>query len=175
MQHQRQADGSLTQLSGVSVDTGMGLERVCAVLQGVPTNFDSDVFQPMIDHAFDVLQLPSTVATRGVGISLQQKLTTAQQSATKVIVDHVRASVALVADGVVPANMGRGYVLRRIIRRAVRYATLLGATRPVLCKLVPVAVRLQSPWHPEIVSRAPIVEVLFFFIFYSTQRGCCMI
>lgn len=120
MQFNRQADGTMEKLPKPSVDTGMGLERIAAVLQHVNSNYDIDIFQTLIKK---VAQLTNT-----------QDLS---NKSLRVIADHIRSCAYLIADGVVPSNEGRGYVLRRIIRRAVRHGNLLGASSPFFYKLVP--------------------------------------
>ena len=119
MQYDRSADGTLTPLPKPSVDTGMGLERIAAVLQGVHSNYEIDLFQRLIADA------AATIGTQDL-----------ESASLKVVADHIRACAFLVADGVTPSNEGRGYVLRRIIRRAARHGNKLGATEPFFYKLV---------------------------------------
>ena len=121
MQYERAADGSMTALPKPSVDTGMGLERIAAVMQGVHSNYDIDLFKSLI-----------RAAGKLAGTSV---LTS---SSLRVIADHIRASAFLIVDGVSPSNEGRGYVLRRIIRRAIRHGYKLGIHEPFFYKLVPV-------------------------------------
>ena len=126
MQFNRSADGTLTRLPKPSIDTGMGLERVAAVLQGKFNNYDSDLFTPIIDR----LESQS-------GNIYGKKIH--DDTAMRVIADHARATTFLVADGVLPSNEGTGYVLRRIMRRAVRYGKYLGLEKPFMnevCKAV---------------------------------------
>src|SRR5271167_2396704 len=135
MQYDRAADGELVPLPKPSVDTGMGLERVAAVMQGVHSNYEIDLFKSLIRAAAE--------------------LTGAQDlnsSSLRVIADHIRASTFLIIDGVVPSNEGRGYVLRRIIRRAIRHGYKLGQTQPFLHKLVPSLVREMGGYYGELVS-----------------------
>ncbi|KKL50797.1 hypothetical protein LCGC14_2301890, partial [marine sediment metagenome] len=126
MQYERFEDGTQRDLPNQSIDTGMGLERVAAVMQGRHDNYDIDLLRHIMEAAADL----SGVALDG-----------AHRSAHKVIADHLRASSFLLADGVMPSNEGRGYVLRRIMRRAMRHAELLGAEQPVMWRLVPALVR----------------------------------
>jgi alanyl-tRNA synthetase len=133
MQFDRSADGTLTPLPKPSVDTGMGLERVAAVLQGVHSNYDIDLFKSLIRAAAELAHT-----------------TDLQSSSLRVIADHIRACTFLIVDGVLPSNEGRGYVLRRIIRRAVRHGYKLGIEEPFFYKLVPVLEREMSPAYPEL-------------------------
>ncbi len=135
MQYDRSADGTLTPLPKPSVDTGMGLERVAAVLQGVHSNYQIDLFRSLIEDA-----------ARVTGAS------DLESSSLRVIADHIRASTFLIVDGVVPSNEGRGYVLRRIIRRAIRHGYKLGQTQPFFHKLVASVVREMGAYYTEIVS-----------------------
>ena len=135
MQYDRSADGVLVPLPKPSVDTGMGLERVAAVMQGVHSNYDIDLFKALIRAAAEV-----TGATD------------LESSSLRVIADHIRACTFLIIDGVVPSNEGRGYVLRRIIRRAIRHGYKLGQTQPFFHKLVPTLVREMGTYYAELVS-----------------------
>jgi alanyl-tRNA synthetase len=139
-QFDRQADGSLQALPQKNIDTGMGLERLAAVLQGVPTNFDTDLFQPLIQAV-----AKETMVRYGKE--------TKSDCSMKVIADHVRASVFLIFDGILPGNEGRGYVLRRIMRRALRHGKLLGLNEPFLHKLVPHVVHMMADAYPELAER----------------------
>ncbi len=140
MQFERHADGKMDKLPKPSIDTGMGLERLTALLQGKNSNYDSDLFTPIL-----------TAIQKLVG-----KKYTASQSeddvSMRVLADHIRASVFLVADGVLPSNEGRGYVLRRIMRRAIRHGKLLGQTKPFFYKLTEVVVSEMGDAYPEIKS-----------------------
>src|SRR5512137_1290283 len=144
MQYDRSADGRMVPLPKPSVDTGMGLERVAAVMQGVHSNYDIDLFRHLILAA--------------------AKLTGAKDpksSSLRVIADHIRACSFLVADGVLPSNEGRGYVLRRIIRRAIRHGFMLGQREPFFHALVPVLDEEMGAAYPELRSqRAHIERVL---------------
>jgi alanyl-tRNA synthetase len=135
MQFERAADGVLTPLPKPSVDTGMGLERVAAVMQGVRSNYDIDLFRALIKSAAEVT---------GAG--------DLESSSLKVIADHIRACTFLIVDGVVPSNEGRGYVLRRIIRRAIRHGYKLGQTQPFFHQLVPSLVREMGGYFTELAA-----------------------
>src|SRR6202045_4503096 len=135
MQYDRSADGMLVPLPKPSVDTGMGLERVAAVMQGVHSNYDIDLFRSLIRAAAEVTGTDDL-----------------ESSSLRVIADHIRACTFLIVDGVVPSNEGRGYVLRRIIRRAIRHGYKLGQTQPFFHKLVPSVVREMGSYYTELVS-----------------------
>jgi alanyl-tRNA synthetase len=135
MQYDRSSDGVLVPLPKPSVDTGMGLERVAAVMQGVHSNYDIDLFKSLIRSAAEV------TGTRDLG-----------SSSLRVIADHIRACTFLIVDGVVPSNEGRGFVLRRIIRRAIRHGYKLGQTQPFFHKLVPTLVREMGAYYTELQS-----------------------
>ncbi len=141
MQFDRGADGTLTPLPKPSVDTGAGLERIAAVMQGEDDNFHTDLFQPLLDR---VGQL--------VGASYDRDAP--HRASYRVLADHARAVSFLLADGVYPSNEGRGYVLRRILRRAVRHAWLLGRREPTLAPLTEVVVRTMGGVYPELVAQA---------------------
>ncbi|MHB9003573.1 MAG: alanine--tRNA ligase [Coriobacteriia bacterium] len=145
MQYDRQEDGTLVPLPKQNIDTGMGLERVAAILQDVPSNFETDDLRAIM-----------TVAEQLTGVSYG----TAEKSDTslRILTDHARAVTFMIADGVLPSNEGRGYVLRRLLRRAVRHARLLGRTEPALAQLIDVVVdRFGSP-YPELVERHDLVR-----------------
>src|SRR6266851_5597599 len=135
MQYERSSDGVLVPLPKPSVDTGMGLERVAAVMQGVHSNYDIDLFKSLIRAAADITGTDDL-----------------ESSSLRVIADHIRACTFLIIDGVVPSNEGRGYVLRRIIRRAIRHGYKLGQTQPFLHKLVATLVREMGSYYAELVS-----------------------
>jgi alanyl-tRNA synthetase len=146
MQFNQSADGAREPLPKPSIDTGMGLERIAAVLQGVHDNYDVDLFKTLI--------AASEAAT---GVPAQGEA----QPSHRVIADHLRASSFLLADGVSPSNEGRGYVLRRIMRRAMRHAYLLGAQEPLMHRLAPTLVQEMGGAYPELVRAQPmIVETL---------------
>lgn len=137
MQFERDASGAMTPLPKPSIDTGMGLERVAAVLQGKYTNYDSEIFTTIMDTIGEV---------SGVRYGADRKTDTA----LKVIADHARATTFLVADGVLPSNEGRGYVLRRIMRRAIRYGRSMGLSRPFLAAVTASVVRQMSGAYPHL-------------------------
>jgi alanyl-tRNA synthetase len=144
MQYDRSADGTMTPLPKPSVDTGMGLERIAAVMQGVHSNYEIDLFQQLIVSAAAV----TGTADR-------------QSTSLRVIADHIRASSFLIADGVLPSNEGRGYVLRRIIRRAIRHGFMLGQREPFFHKIVATLDREMGDAYPELrAQRAHIERVL---------------
>ena len=135
MQYDRSTDGVLVPLPKPSVDTGMGLERVAAVMQGVHSNYDIDLFKSLIRAAAEI------TGTEDL-----------ESSSLRVIADHIRACTFLIIDGVVPSNEGRGYVLRRIIRRAIRHGYKLGQTQPFFHKLVHTLVREMGSYYSELVA-----------------------
>ncbi|MEO7276810.1 MAG: alanine--tRNA ligase, partial [Sphingomicrobium sp.] len=143
MQYEQAAGEIVSELPTKSIDTGMGLERVAAVLQGVHDNYDTDTFRALIAASEELTK------TRAEGDS---------QASHRVIADHLRASGFLVADGVLPANEGRGYVLRRIMRRAMRHAHLLGAAEPLMWRLVPALVAEMGAAYPELLRAQPLIE-----------------
>jgi alanyl-tRNA synthetase len=144
MQYDRSADGELTPLPKPSVDTGMGLERIAAVMQGVHSNYDIDLFRELI-----------AAAAKHTGT------TDLKSSSLRVIADHIRASSFLIADGVLPSNEGRGYVLRRIIRRAIRHGFMLGQREPFFHKIVATLDATMGEAYPELTTqRAHIEKVL---------------
>jgi alanyl-tRNA synthetase len=146
MQYEQLAPGKRVDLPRPSIDTGMGLERIAAVLQGTHDNYAIDLFGALIQAVADA-----------TGVDPDD----AHKASHRVIADHLRASAFLIADGVLPSNEGRGYVLRRIMRRAMRHAELLGAREPVMWKLVPVLVREMGQAYPELVrAEALIAETL---------------
>ena len=131
MQFDRDASGKLTPLPKPSIDTGAGLERIAAVLQGVISNYDTDLFKPLIDHAAKLLGLNRADLLAEVGRGGAQQVS---RCFAAVIADHSRAATFLISDGVIPSNEGRGYVLRKIIRRAITHGRLLGQTKPFLAR-----------------------------------------
>jgi alanyl-tRNA synthetase len=144
MQYDRGSDGVLNPLPKPSVDTGMGLERISAVMQGVHSNYDIDLFKALIRAAAEVTGADDLTS-----------------SSLRVIADHIRACSFLIIDGVVPSNEGRGYVLRRIIRRAIRHGYKLGQTQPFFHKLVGSLVQEMGAAYPELVENAPrVVQML---------------
>ena len=146
MQFEQSADGSREALPKPSIDTGMGLERIAAVMQGVHDNYDTDTFKALIGASESL-----------TGVKAQGD----QTASHRVIADHLRSSGFLMADGVLPSNEGRGYVLRRIMRRAMRHAHLLGASEPLMHRLVPALVTEMGQAYPELQrGQALIQEVL---------------
>jgi alanyl-tRNA synthetase len=142
MQFNRDANGNLSPLPKPSVDTGMGLERIASILQDVPSNYDIDLFQPIL----------SAICEKS-GAKYKPDLADETSSAVRVCADHIRATSFLIADGVLPSNEGRGYVLRRILRRAARYGKKLGFTGPFLHKLVPSLVKAMGDAYPELKQK----------------------
>ena len=146
MQYEQVSAGERRALPRPSIDTGMGLERIAALLQGVTSNYDIDLFRGLIDAVADL-----------TGADPRGPL----KASHRVIADHLRACAFLVADGVLPGNEGRGYVLRRIMRRAMRHAQILGAEEPLLWRLVPVLTREMGQAFPELTrAEALITETL---------------
>src|SRR5689334_17368348 len=143
MQYEQAAGEIVSELPKKSIDTGMGLERVAAVLQGVHDNYDTDTFRALIRESEELTH------TKADGDA---------KASHRVIADHLRASGFLIADGVLPANEGRGYVLRRIMRRAMRHAHLLGASEPLMWRLVPALVAERGAAYPELVRAQPLIE-----------------
>jgi len=143
MQFVQEANEIVGELPNPQIDTGMGLERIAAVLQGVHDNYDTDTFKALIAES---------------GALTQTATTGANQASHRVIADHLRCSGFLVADGVLPANEGRGYVLRRIMRRAMRHAHLLGAKEPLMHRLVPALVAEMGVAYPELIRAQPLIE-----------------
>jgi alanyl-tRNA synthetase len=143
MQFDRDASGKLNPLPQPSIDTGMGLERVAAVQQGVISNYDTDLFTPLIKRASE---LTGTSLTK----ELQKEAKAKSAASLRVIADHSRAATFLICDGVVPSNEGRGYVLRKIIRRAITHGRLLGQTKPFLHQMVFAVRDLMEDAYPEL-------------------------
>ncbi|PIE02325.1 MAG: alanine--tRNA ligase, partial [Thiothrix nivea] len=141
MQYERTADGQMNPLPKPSVDTGMGLERLAAILQGVHSNYEIDIFQTLIKSAAALANLDDL-----------------NSPSLKVVADHIRSCAFLIADGVLPSNEGRGYVLRRIIRRAVRHGNKLGLKSPFFYKLVQPLVDEMGTAYPELVTMQTRIE-----------------
>ena len=139
MQFDRDAAGTLTPLPRPSIDTGMGLERVAAVLQGKLSNYDTDLIRPIVEHAADLFRVTAGSDPR-------------TDTALRIAADHARATAFLIHDGVAPANEGRGYVLRKIMRRAMRNARLVGVEEPFLYKLTGFVAELMRPAYPELME-----------------------
>ena len=144
MQYDLQKDGSRLPLPAPSVDTGAGLERITAVMQGVTSNFDTDLFVPIIERAVEIVGQRYDRGPAGASY--------------RVLADHARAVTFLLADGLYPSNDGRGYVLRRILRRAVRHAWLLGRREPTLVQLVPTVIGLMGGVYPELEQKRATIE-----------------
>ncbi len=144
MQYNRDAGGKLTPLPKPSIDTGMGLERLAAVVQGVHSNYDTDLFLPLL----------TAIGAKTGHVYGRQA---AQDRSMRVIADHLRAGAFLIADGILPSNESRGYVLRRILRRAARHGRLLGADRPFLYELSGAVVEVMGQAYPEIGKAAETV------------------
>jgi len=147
MQFNRDSSGTLTPLPRPCVDTGMGLERLAAVLQGVISNYETDLFAPLIDRA---ARLTSIDETKGLAAEEHKH----SAASLRVIADHARATAFLITDGVRPSNEGRGYVLRKIMRRAIRHGRLLGATKPFLQEIVITVRELMGAAYPELLEPA---------------------
>lgn len=141
MQYNRHADGSTSDLPKPSVDTGMGLERIAAILQDVHNNYDIDLFQALIKKAQQITDTQD-----------------ANSASLKVIADHIRSCAFLIADGVLPSNEGRGYVLRRIIRRAIRHGNKLGANEVFFYKLVDELINQMGEAYPQLVEKRELIE-----------------
>lgn len=147
IQYNRKEDGSLENLSSRHVDTGMGFERIVAVLQGKDSNYDTDVFQPIINE-IEVLS----------NKKYKKALDDPDGTAMRVIADHLRTLSFAIADGAIPGNEGRGYVLRRILRRASRFARNIGFNEPVIYKLLPVLISVLGDTFPELVKNKNTIE-----------------
>ena len=141
MQYDRQPDGELQPLPKPSVDTGMGLERIAAVLQGVHSNYEIDLFQALLQ-----------AASKATGC---QDL---EEKSLRVIADHIRSASFLICDGVIPSNEGRGYVLRRIIRRALRHGHKLGQDKPFFSTMVSALVEQMGEAYPELGREQARIE-----------------
>lgn len=154
MEFNRKADGSLEKLPAQHVDTGMGFERLCMALQGKTSNYDTDVFTPLIEKVEQITGLKYT-SNEVKNISEEQNKT---NIAIRVVVDHIRAVAFAIADGQLPSNTGAGYVIRRILRRAIRYGfTFLNTKEPFINKLVEVLANQMGEFFPEIKSQQQFV------------------
>ncbi|PHD29652.1 alanine--tRNA ligase [Bacillus wiedmannii] len=138
-------DGSYTPLPKKNIDTGMGLERMTSIVQNVPTNFDTDLFMPMIG------------ATESISGEKYRNGDLEKDMAFKVIADHIRTVTFAVGDGALPSNEGRGYVLRRLLRRAVRYSKKLNINRPFMFELVPVVGEVMKDFYPEVLEKKDFI------------------
>ncbi|MYJ00411.1 MAG: alanine--tRNA ligase, partial [Gemmatimonadetes bacterium] len=144
IQYDRGADGALTPLPSRHVDTGMGFERMLSILQGVDSNYETDVFRPLMDHIGELSQHPYAEGDTDV--------------AYRVVADHIRALAFAITDGALPSNEGRGYVLRRILRRAARFGRNLGLSDPFLYRLVPTLTEEMGAAYPELRTAQEKVE-----------------
>jgi alanyl-tRNA synthetase len=155
MQFDRDSTGTLNPLPRPSIDTGMGLERTAAVLQGKISNYDTDLFMPLLE-----------AAARLTGVDLEKELAAEKGSRSaaslRVVADHARAVTFLISDGILPANEGRGYVLRKILRRGIRHGRLLGATKPFMHEMVAAVSNLMKDAYPELVDQAERVAKIVF-------------
>ncbi|MUT67254.1 alanine--tRNA ligase [Paenibacillus sp. NEAU-GSW1] len=138
-------DGSYTPLPNKNIDTGAGLERFASILQDVDSNFDTDLFMPIIER---------TCSIAGVKYHVNEE----HDVALKVIADHIRTVAFAVGDGVMPSNEGRGYIIRRLLRRAVRYGKTIGIDRPFLYELTPVVGEVMGVYYPEVVDKREFIE-----------------
>lgn len=144
MQFNRDESGKMTPLPKPSIDTGLGLERIVSIIQDVPTNYDTDLIRPIIEKAEDLAEM-----------SINESRET--EVAMKVIADHSRAAAFLINDGILPSNEGRGYVLRRIMRRAIRYGRNIGLQRPFLYRTAEVVFDIMQPAYPELAEAAAFI------------------
>ena len=155
MQFNRTADGVLHNLPAPSVDTGMGLERISAVLQHVNSNYETDLFQHLLKSAAEIIGVDTTEA---VATSQANNSPVEYPASLKVVADHARSCCFLIADGVNPSNEGRGYVLRRIIRRAVRHGNKMGATGTFFYKMLQPLIDVMGEAYPELSERRQVIE-----------------
>lgn len=149
MQFNRQMDGTMVPLPSPSIDTGLGLERISAILQSVQSNYETDLFVPIISMVAEMAQT-------SYGKDDHQDI------ALRIIADHSRASAFLIADGVLPSNEGRGYVLRRIMRRGMRYGYMLGFRQPFIYKVSDKVIEMMGEVYPELVSHRETIEKLIY-------------
>jgi alanyl-tRNA synthetase len=149
MQFNRKADGTMVPLPNPSIDTGMGLERISAILQSVQSNYETDLFVPII-------QTIAGMADAVYGVNDKK------DTALRIIADHSRAAAFLIADGVLPSNEGRGYVLRRIMRRAMRFGHFLGFKKPFLYKIADHVIAMMGDAYPELVMHRETVEKMIY-------------
>jgi len=152
MEFERTQDGSLKKLPKPCIDTGMGLERIASVVQGKKTNFDIDLFQSLIFGIREAI----------LKVNAHQNISSKEETYFKIIADHLRAATFLISDGVVPSNIGRGYVLRRIIRRAVNCLHKMNIKDPLLSRMVPLVLDCMGAAYPELLNRKEaVVQILF--------------
>ncbi|MEM6519620.1 MAG: alanine--tRNA ligase [Cyanobacteria bacterium P01_C01_bin.70] len=145
MQYNRDAEGNLTPLQKQNIDTGLGLERLAQILQSKPNNYETDLIFPIIQTAAEIADLPYDQADE------------AQKTAYKVIGDHVRASTHMIADGILPENVGRGYILRRLIRRVVRSGRQVGIDKPFVVPVAESAIALMADAYPNLQERQSVI------------------
>ncbi|MFZ9621169.1 MAG: alanine--tRNA ligase, partial [Prochlorococcaceae cyanobacterium] len=145
MQYNRDAEGALTPLAARNIDTGMGLERMAQILQGVPNNYETDLIYPLIETAAALANVDYRV------------LDNKGQTSLKVIGDHSRAITQLICDGVSASNLGRGYILRRLLRRVVRHGRLIGIDKPFLTAMGEAAIALMQDAYPQLVERREVI------------------
>ncbi len=145
MQFNRDAKGRLTSLDNFNIDTGMGLERMAQILQGVPNNYETDLIYPLIEKIASL-----------AGVQYQ-RLHEQDKSSYKVIGDHTRALVHLISDGVTSSNLGRGYILRRLLRRVIRHGRLIGIDKPFLVEIGLLAIELMASYYPQLSERKTVV------------------
>ncbi len=145
MQYNRDSLGTLTPLANCNIDTGMGLERMAQILQGVPNNYETDLIYPLIQKVASL-----------AGIDYQ-KLGENEKTSLKIIGDHSRAVTQLICDGVTSSNLGRGYVLRRLIRRVIRHGRLVGITKPFLVEMGKTAIKLMESVYPQLLERCDFI------------------
>ena len=150
-------DGTYTPLPKQNIDTGMGLERMVSVVQNVPTNFDTDLFMPIIEK---IEEFANRKYKRPGEIDLKEIFGSAEDINTpfKVIADHIRTVAFAIGDGAFPSNEGRGYVLRRLLRRAVRYAKQIGIEKPFMFELVPTVGEIMQDFYPEVTEKTEFIQ-----------------
>jgi alanyl-tRNA synthetase len=147
MQYNRDAEGNLTPLANQNIDTGLGLERMAQILQKVPNNYETDLIFPIVETAAKIAGIDYATATDAQKVSL------------KVIGDHVRAVVHMITDGITASNLGRGYVLRRLIRRVVRHGRLVGIEKPFITEVAETAIALSEAPYPSVRQREQSIKV----------------
>ncbi len=145
MQYNRDNQGNITPLEKCNIDTGMGLERMAQILQDVPTNYETDLIFPLIEKAQSIAEIDDSTLNNKVETSL------------KIIGDHSRAVTHLISDGVIASNLGRGYVLRRLLRRVVRHGRLIGITKPFLKQMGEASIELMQSAYPQLLERREII------------------
>ena len=150
-------DGTYTPLPKQNIDTGMGLERIVSVVQNVPTNFDTDLFMPIIEK---IEEFANRKYKRPGEVDLNEIFGSEEDINTpfKVIADHIRTVAFAIGDGALPSNEGRGYVLRRLLRRAVRYAKQIGIEKPFMFELVPTVGKIMEDFYPEVTEKCEFIQ-----------------